>query len=143
MLFAALAGASGPPPLRVVATIEPLAMIVRELTGERATVSVLVPPGASPHTFDPRPGDVARLADAALLVAVGGDFDGWAGRLLGASASGAAPLRVVATIEPLAMLVRELAGERAAVSVLVPPGASPHTFDPRPGDVARIADAAL
>jgi ABC-type Zn uptake system ZnuABC Zn-binding protein ZnuA len=85
VLFVALVGASGPPPLRVVATIEPLAMIVRELAGERTVVSVLVPPGASPHTFDPRPGDVARLADAALLVAVGGDFDGWARRLLGAS----------------------------------------------------------
>jgi len=83
LAFAARAAAA-PPPV-VVATIEPVAMLVRELGGERFAVSALVPPGVSPHSFDPRPGDVARLADAALLVAVGGDLDGWAQRLLGAA----------------------------------------------------------
>jgi ABC-type Zn uptake system ZnuABC Zn-binding protein ZnuA len=73
------------PPLQVLATIEPIAMIARELAGERVAVSALVPPGASPHTFDPRPGDVARLADATLVIAVGGDLDDWTQRLLGAS----------------------------------------------------------
>lgn len=72
-------------PLGVVATIEPIAMLARELAGEHVTVSALVPPGASPHTFDPRPGDVVRVAEAALVIAVGGDLDGWARRLLGAS----------------------------------------------------------
>lgn len=80
-----VAHAAPPPPLGVVATIEPIAMIARELAGAHLTVSTLVPPGASPHTFDPRPGDVVRVARAALLIAVGGGLDGWTQRLLGAS----------------------------------------------------------
>jgi len=80
----------------VVATIEPVAMLVRELGSERFAVSALVPPGASPHTFDPRPGDAARLADAALLVAVGGDLDASAQRLLGA---GGHPVETLTLLE--------------------------------------------
>lgn len=83
------------PPVPVVATIEPLAMIVRELGGERVVVSALVPPGASPHAFDPRPGDVARLVGARLLVTVGEELDGWVLRLRGAAG---------AEIETLALL---------------------------------------
>lgn len=74
-------------PLQVVATIEPIAMLVRELAPAGAEVHALVPPGASPHVFEPRPSDVARLADAALLVAVGGDLDGWIAPLAAASAA--------------------------------------------------------
>lgn len=73
-------------PLRVVATIEPVAMLVRELASDEVEVATLVPPGASPHLFEPRPTDVARLVDAALVVAVGGDLDRWLAPLLGAAA---------------------------------------------------------
>lgn len=87
--------AQAAPPV-VVATIEPVAMIVRELVRDPAAVSTLVPPGASPHHFDPRPSDVARLADAALLVAVGGELDRWAERLLGAAGR---PIEVLRLLE--------------------------------------------
>jgi ABC-type Zn uptake system ZnuABC Zn-binding protein ZnuA len=65
----------------VVATVEPAAMLVRELGGERVEVTTLVPPGASPHTFEPLPSDVARLAGAELLVEVGAPLDAWTERL--------------------------------------------------------------
>lgn len=86
-------GAAAPPV--VVATIEPVAMLVREVGGERFAVAALVPPGASPHTFDPRPGDVVRVARAALLVAVGGDLDGWTAPLLGAAGRPVATLTLL------------------------------------------------
>lgn len=76
--------AAGAPP-RVLATIEPVAMLVRELAPEGSAVGTLVPPGASPHLFEPRPSDVARLAEADLVVAVGGGLDGWIAPLLAAA----------------------------------------------------------
>lgn len=82
LLVAAAADAA---PRTVATTIEPIAMIVRELAGEGVEVTALVPPGASPHAFEPRPRDVARLADAQLVILVGGDLDAWAARLLGAA----------------------------------------------------------
>ncbi len=80
-LFAALLAIAGAAradaPLAAVATIQPLGLLLRELGGERVAVAVLVPPGASPHTFEPQPSDVAALARARLLVEVGGGLDGW------------------------------------------------------------------
>lgn len=69
--------------LVVVATIAPLASIAQSLVGPRGEVACLLPPGASPHTFEPLPGDVARIARARLLVRVGAGLDEWSEKLLG------------------------------------------------------------
>ncbi len=84
-LCAAAAAAAAEPPVRVVASLYPLALLVRELGGERAVVDVLVPPGASPHTFEPVPGDLARVAGADLFVSVGGGLDDWTREFLAAA----------------------------------------------------------
>jgi ABC-type Zn uptake system ZnuABC Zn-binding protein ZnuA len=65
-------------PLRVVATIEPLCMLAREAGGELATCTTLVPPGASPHAFEPRPSAMAAVARADLLLRAGNGIDDWA-----------------------------------------------------------------
>ena len=59
------------PRLRVVATVPPQAWLVKRIGGERVDVEVLLPPGASEHTYEPTPQQVARLADARLVVEVG------------------------------------------------------------------------
>ena len=71
--------------LKVAATIQPLASITREILGDRGTVSALLPPGASPHTFEPLPGDLARLEGTVLLVRIGVGLDQWSERLLAAA----------------------------------------------------------
>ncbi len=83
------APASGAP-LAAVATITPLGFLVQELGGERVSVHVLVPPGASPHAFEPRPSDLAAVASAALFVSAGAGVDDWVARL--AAADGPQPL---------------------------------------------------
>jgi anchored repeat ABC transporter substrate-binding protein len=52
-----------------------------------------------------------------------------------------AALRVVTTTEVLADLVRNVGGERVQVDTLVPPGGDPHSYDPTPGDAARVTEA--
>ncbi len=71
-------GAEGP--VRLTATISPLAAILDELTTGRAEVARLLPTGASPHTFAPRPSDLRRLQGAVLFY-VAPQLDGWAARL--------------------------------------------------------------
>ena len=65
----------------VVTTLLPLAFLAQEIGGERARAHALVPPGASPHAFEPRPSDVARAEGACLFVSAGDGTDGWAARL--------------------------------------------------------------
>lgn len=59
--------------------------------------------------------------------------------------SGATPHRisVVATYSVIADLARQVAGDRAEVHALVPVGTDPHTYEPRPGDARRLAEADL
>lgn len=54
-----------------------------------------------------------------------------------------ARVRVVATIMPLADFARAVAGDRAEVRTLVPPGTSVHVWQPRPSDVRDISDCDL
>ncbi len=54
----------------------------------------------------------------------------------------AAPREYVATIAPLAQIISEIVGDRAAVHTLLQPGTSPHTYEPRPSDI-RATEQAL
>jgi ABC-type Zn uptake system ZnuABC Zn-binding protein ZnuA len=65
--------------------VPPLAFLARELGGDRVRVATLVPGGASPHTFEPRPSDVIGLEHARTLLRVGAGLDGWTNALLPAA----------------------------------------------------------
>ncbi len=87
----------------IVTSIHPYAALVQEIVGENAEVVQVLPPGASPHTFDPTPQDVARLADADLII-FNGVLDGWLTGLVEASGTDAPVLEVISelTFEPVA-----------------------------------------
>lgn len=64
--------------LRVVATIPNMGMLAREIGGETVTVSVLSPPDRDAHHLEARPGMMAALRRADIVVAVGADLEiGW------------------------------------------------------------------
>lgn len=56
---------------------------------------------------------------------------------------GEANLTVAATTTIIADLAYNVAGDRAAVTAIIPAGADPHDFEPTPADVEEIADADL
>ena len=71
-------GASADPnAIDVVATTSVFADLVRQVGGSHVAVSSLVPPGGEVHTFDPTPADIARVADAELIVTNGLGLDDW------------------------------------------------------------------
>jgi ABC-type Zn uptake system ZnuABC Zn-binding protein ZnuA len=63
-------------PLTVAATIFPAADIARRVAGPGARVILVLPPGASPHTFELTPGKVRELQPAQLIFKIGG-VDDW------------------------------------------------------------------
>ncbi len=69
-------------PRRYVASIHPLAAILREITLGRAEVNRLLPPGGSPHTFEPKPSDLKGVATAQAFFYGGPGLDGeWVQKL--------------------------------------------------------------
>jgi ABC-type Zn uptake system ZnuABC Zn-binding protein ZnuA len=81
---------SGP---TLAATIFPLFDIARHVAGPAAEVTLMLPPGASPHTFEPTPSQVRALAGARVVFVIGHGLDDWAARL--ARSTGAARVVVV------------------------------------------------
>jgi ABC-type Zn uptake system ZnuABC Zn-binding protein ZnuA len=70
-----------PVQLKIAATIFPLYDLVRQVAGPDDQVVLIVPAGASPHTFAARPRAIRALADSAVLFAIGHGLDNWATRL--------------------------------------------------------------
>ncbi len=52
-----------------------LADITRRVAGDRVTVESLLPIGADPHSYQPTPRDVARIADSKLLIINGAEYE--------------------------------------------------------------------
>lgn len=63
----------GPPPttgdgIKVAATTTLIGDVARQIGGEHIVLSVLLPVGTDPHTFEPRPQDVAALNEAQVVL---------------------------------------------------------------------------
>jgi zinc transport system substrate-binding protein len=69
--------------LKVAASIVPLADFVRQVGGDLVDVQTLVPPGASPHTYEPTAGQLAFLSQAKVFVTNGLQLESWAADVLG------------------------------------------------------------
>jgi zinc transport system substrate-binding protein len=64
-----------------VASIFPLGDVARRVGGDAVRVEVLLPPGESPHGYEPKPAQAEMLARADILLTVGFELDPWAERL--------------------------------------------------------------
>ena len=80
--------------LRVVATTTILADLVAEVGGEHVQVESIVPKGGEVHTFDPRPSNVRRLAEADVVFLNGLGLDDWLGSLVTDSGTSAPVVRL-------------------------------------------------
>jgi zinc transport system substrate-binding protein len=68
--------------LQVVTTLFPLYDFARIIAGERAEVSMLLPPGMEPHSFEPKPNDIVRISRAGLFIYTNRYMEPWAEKIL-------------------------------------------------------------
>jgi zinc transport system substrate-binding protein len=84
--------ATGAAPLaakvRIMATVFPLREFAAAVAGDRGETELLLPPGAGVHSWQPRPGDLGRLAACDLLVYIGANLEPWLPGLLKALPGG-------------------------------------------------------
>ncbi len=62
-------------PLHVFVSVLPQQMMVERVGGAHVIAETLVKPGSSPHTYEPTPSQIARLAQADLYVHIGMPFE--------------------------------------------------------------------
>ena len=59
----------------VVVTILPQVEFVKEVGGDRVVVTVMVPPGANAHIYEPTPSQMTTLAEASMYAKVGSGIE--------------------------------------------------------------------
>lgn len=95
--------AAGTEPIPVAASVPPAGWIAERIGGERVAVTTLLPPGRSPHTWEPAPRELVALSRARLVVVVGHPALPFEERLLTAARQGGEPA-VVAMADEVELL---------------------------------------
>ncbi len=65
-------------PIILVTSFTPVDQFVRAVAGNDARVTMLIPPGAEPHDFEPTPSDAKALSSAKAFFYVGDEMEPWA-----------------------------------------------------------------
>lgn len=68
--------------LRIVTTLFPLYDLARQIGGPETQVSLLLPPGIEAHSFEPKPTDIAKIANADIFIYTGKAMEPWAEKIL-------------------------------------------------------------
>ncbi|MDQ0304055.1 metal ABC transporter substrate-binding protein [Ancylobacter polymorphus] len=90
----------------VVASFSILGDFVKEVGGDRVSVTTLVGPNGDAHVFQPAPADAKKVASAQIVFVNGLGFEGWIDRLVKASGTKAEIVVATKGITP-----REMADE--------------------------------
>ncbi|MFJ5369107.1 metal ABC transporter substrate-binding protein [Bosea sp. CER48] len=87
--------------LPVVASFSILGDFVRQVGGDRVSVTTLVGPDGDAHVYSPTPADAKAMAAARLVVVNGLHFEGWLPRLVKSSGTTATMAAATKGITPL------------------------------------------
>jgi zinc/manganese transport system substrate-binding protein len=89
--------------LPVVATFSILSDFVKNIGGDRVSVTTLVGPNGDIHVYQPSPADAKKLANARIVFVNGFKLEGWMDRLVKASGTKASVIVATKGIKPREM----------------------------------------
>ena len=61
--------------IKVSVSIQPLKYLTEKIGGDRVAVNVSVPPGANPHSYEPKPKDIVDFSRSEIFVKTGTALD--------------------------------------------------------------------
>lgn len=74
--------------ISVVATIFAPFDFARQIAGDCASVTMLLPPGAEAHSYEPSPKDIIDIQNCDVFIYVGGESDAWVADVLNSVGDG-------------------------------------------------------
>ena len=87
--------------LQIVAAVFPAYDFARSAAGELADVTLLLPPGAESHSYEPTPADILRVQRCDLFIYLGGESDAWVDTILSAIEPRGDVLRMIDCVDLL------------------------------------------
>ncbi|MDE6455655.1 MAG: metal ABC transporter substrate-binding protein [Dysosmobacter sp.] len=105
LLLLASCGPALPPEepgrLQIVASVFPAYDFARAAAGDLADVTLLLPPGAESHSYEPTPADILLVQRCDLFIYLGGESDAWVDVILSATERSGETLRMAGCVELL------------------------------------------
>ncbi|MBU4348223.1 zinc ABC transporter substrate-binding protein [Patescibacteria group bacterium] len=71
-----------PEKIKIITTIFPLYDFAKTIVGDNADVSMLLPPGIEPHSFEPKPSDIIKINKSDIFIYTGDFMEPWAKDIL-------------------------------------------------------------
>jgi zinc transport system substrate-binding protein len=68
--------------INVTTTNFPPYDFVRQIAGDKVNLTMLLPPGAESHSFEPSPRDIITIQNSDIFIYAGGESDSWIDRIL-------------------------------------------------------------
>jgi ABC-type Zn uptake system ZnuABC Zn-binding protein ZnuA len=87
-------------PLNVTVTFSTLGAIVKDVGGDRVSVTSLVPVGAAPETYEPTPSDLVALSHADVIFENGSGLEAWMDKLLRSAGGDKIPVTLSGLTDP-------------------------------------------
>ncbi|MDR0455593.1 MAG: metal ABC transporter substrate-binding protein [Treponema sp.] len=92
--------------INVTVTNFPPYDFVRQIAGDRVNLSMLLPPGAESHSFEPSPRDIITIQNSAIFIYSGGGSDKWVDRILQSMNTG--NMNILAVIDTVEAVDEEI-----------------------------------
>ncbi|MCR4614586.1 MAG: metal ABC transporter substrate-binding protein [Clostridiales bacterium] len=93
--------------LNIITTVFPAYDFARNICGDNATVTQLLPPGAEAHTYEPAAKDIVKIQNCDLFIFVGGESDAWADKILSSFDTPVKDLRMMECVNVLEEELKE------------------------------------
>lgn len=68
--------------ISIVSTIFPGYDFAKQIVGDNAEVSMLLPPGVESHSYEPSPQDIINIQNSDIFIYVGGESEQWVDKIL-------------------------------------------------------------
>ncbi|MDR2197140.1 MAG: metal ABC transporter substrate-binding protein [Coriobacteriales bacterium] len=92
--------------IHVVTTLFPPYDFTRAIAGDKAEITMLLPPGAESHSFEPTPQDIIAIQDCDVFIYVGGESDEWVDEVL--SSLDTSHMRIVTLMDCVELVEEEI-----------------------------------
>ena len=102
----AAGNAAGGGKISIVATIFPQYDFARAIVGDKAELTMLLPPASESHSFEPTPADIVKIQNCDVFIYVGGESDDWVKGIL--DSMDTSKMRIITLIDCVEAVEEEL-----------------------------------
>ena len=68
--------------LKIISTVFPPYDLARQIAGDNAEISILLPPGSEIHNYEPSAKDMIAIRNCDIFLYIGGENEQWAEKLI-------------------------------------------------------------